>query len=82
MRVLSNCFSKLHGSKMRTSQPGVAKLKALVSHSCVEAGFADQLCGALGDAELFGRGDRLAKKLELLHPEVALPSHVAFSQKP
>ena len=40
---------------MRTSQPG-DKLKALVSHSCGEAGFADQLCGALGDAELFGSG--------------------------
>ena len=61
---------------MRTSQPG-DKLKALVSHSCGEAGFADQLCGALGDAEVFGSGGSPGKRLELLHPEVALPLHVA-----
>jgi len=46
---------------MRTSKPG-GKLKALVSHSFREADFADQLCSALGEAELFGGGDRLAKR--------------------
>jgi hypothetical protein len=41
---------------MRTSQTGVVKLKTLVSHSRSEAGFADRLCGGLGDAELIGSG--------------------------
>ena len=67
---------------MRTSQPGVVKLKTLVSHSRSEAGLADRLYGALGDAELIGGGDRLAKKLELLHPEVALPSPSTPARKP